>query len=233
MISERQFIRNFPEFWREAFPKLDDHVRDIFRLSSPTSRFITEWSTPILSSAEAQWNDLIAELAFTAFSRGITAPHGNDNQNGITEDDISVAIAKMGLIRGVELARQLLTDEILHDAEVLRVRLDKYFSQFHHVVVHPRLRGFSVLSALHPDVIVGQVIYEVKASKFNFKREDLKQLLVYYLLSQINDLSITHLCLTNPRRGVDYLIDVTELYVSLGAPSRSQLLSLFTATLRG
>ena len=193
---------------------------------------MTEWSLPITPSAETQWNDIIAELAFTAFSRGVNTSQQSEALSYITEDDINAAITKMGVIRGQALERHLITKEILHDAEVIRSRLISYFAQ-HDVTVHPKLRGFGALNALHPDMIVGQTIYEVKASKFNIKREDLKQLLVYYLLSQINDLKITRLCLTNPRRGVDYSIDVSDLQTSLGAPSRSQLLHLFKEELKG
>lgn len=232
MISERQCIRIFPQFWREAFPNLNDHINEVFHRSSTPSEFITEWSVPISPSSGPEWNDLIAELAFTAFSRGINVPNRGETQFDITEDDISAAIMKMGLIRGKELERRLLTTEILHDAEAIRAKIHAYFAQYH-VTVHPKLRGFGVLAALYPDVIVDQTIYEVKASKFNFKREDLKQLLVYYLLSQINSLNITRLCLTNPRRGLDYSIDVSELQTFLGAPSRSKLLHLFKETLKG
>ena len=232
MISERQCIRIFPQFWRQAFPNFNDHFNEVFHRRATPLRFVTEWSHPITPSAETKWNDMIAELAFTAFSRGVNISKQSESQQNITEDDINAAIIKMGMIRGQALDRRLVTKEILHDAEVIRARLITYFAPYH-VTVHPTLRGFGALNALHPDMIVGQTIYEVKASKFNFKREDLKQLLVYYLLSQVNDLKITRLCLTNPRRGVDYSIDASDLQTCLGAPSRSQLLQLFKEALRG
>jgi hypothetical protein len=235
MISERQFIRFFPEFWQRAFPYLEQHMSRLSREKIP-STLMSRFDEPLKTGCDPQWNDIIAEISFTCFSRIHQKEHSgwfNENQKDhlITEDDVQSAIVKMAHIRGSPLLRHEVSKEIIRDSATLALRLIKYFKEYSEIKVHPKLRGFAYLSTLHPDVMAPKIIFEVKSTIGVFKKEDLKQLITYYLLSQLNEHKVDTLALLNPRRGVCYSISVEMLLAVLGAPDQIELIEQFKRTL--
>lgn len=223
MISERQFLRGYSFFWHEYFPKLEPLTQSL-RAKGLKHPAMTRWAEPFIGSSSSQWNDIIAEIAFNAFARAV---HGDPVLTRITERDIESAIVKMGLIRGEALQRSQVTEAIVDDAYHIASRLASFFNPRRNVHVHPCLRGFGILSSLHPDVLADETVYEIKASRGALKNEDLKQILTYFLLGLLNNWSVGALCLVNPRRGTCFTLEVQQLSDWLGAPSQSILKSGF------
>jgi hypothetical protein len=223
MISERQFLRGYNSFWREYFPNLEPfthslHARDA---NHPA---ITRWVKPLSGSVSPQWNDIIAEIAFNTFARAI---HEGGVRTRVTEVDIESAIVKMGKIRGEPLQHSQITAAIVSDADCIASRLARFFDSECNAHIHPFLPGFGILNSLHPDVIAGETLFEIKSSRSALKHEDIKQVLTYFLLGLLNGWSINTLCLVNPRRGTCFTLETRKLSSWLGAPPQPILKSVF------
>ena len=227
MISERQFLRGYSHFWHQQFPGLDELYHSV-RMQGIDHPGMERWAELYAGNVPARWNDIIAEISFNVFANAIQSPGQTPT---VTEEEIKSAIVKMGLIRGVALQRSELGDPLLQDASEIARRLTTFFEEKSGLQVHHRLKGFGILNNLHPDVMAEKNIYEVKASRHPLKKEDLKQVLTYYLLALLNGLGIDKLCIVNPRRGTLYTMESDKLPALLGSAQLAILKQRFRDTL--
>jgi len=214
MISERQFLRGYSYFWHQQFPGLDELYRSV-RMQDVDHPGMERWAEFYVGNVPARWNDIIAEISFNVFANTIQSPRQTP---AVTEEEIKSAIVKMGLIRGAALQRSELGDPLLQDASEIARRMTTFFEGKSELQIHHLLKGFGVLNNLHPDVMAEKNIYEVKASRHPLKKEDLKQVLTYYLLALLNGLRIDKLCIVNPRRGTLFTMESDKLPALLDSP---------------
>ena len=70
------------------------------------------------------------------------------------------------------------------------------------VIFKPSLKGYGFIADLEADLAIDDILYEVKTVKRNFKTSDLKQLIIYLALQQMDDKnkSWEYAGLYNPRK---------------------------------
>jgi hypothetical protein len=61
-----------------------------------------------------------------------------------------------------------------------------------------------MLASCHPDIIQGRQLSEVKMSKYGFRTQDIRQLIVYAMLAWYQGIQVDTLALINPRLGVTW-----------------------------
>jgi hypothetical protein len=212
MISERQFIRSFPEMWKVWLPNLTPGLLHQISTFCELGMLVEHWSNPLTPQAPTAHNDLIAEIAFCSFSRVASMENFTNEDLAITNLDISKAIESMVLIRGGRFPMSSITKAHLEDSQRLMERLvKKLLTDSSSIVeIHPRLRGYGFLSSCHPDIIQGSNLIEIKMSKYGFRGSDIKQLLAYATLAHFNEREINEVSLLNPRLGILWKFTLKE-----------------------
>lgn len=203
MISERQFARGFVRFWARTLPGLTEQrfQHDLVHGEGPFK--VVQWSPRMRALAPARFNDLVSEMAFSAFERWGDSSSVFHEHGHITEADVERALDIMSIIRGERLDQSLVTDGMRTDAECLSHRLIQFIlSSPKPVRIHPRLRGVGKLASVHADVLAGSTLIEVKASNRVFRYADVKQVLIYAFLAIENDVEVSAVQLVNPRLGI-------------------------------
>jgi len=75
-------------------------------------------------------------------------------------------------------------------------------------------------------MIAADILIEVKAGDRNFRSPDIRQVLTYCVLNQIEKLhDIRRICFVNPRRALYALVDLDTLCLQLSSKSPPELLS--------
>jgi hypothetical protein len=202
MISEKQLIRGFKHMWNSWFPMLNYETINYIINNSHKTNILTHWANKIDTDVPALFNDLIAEIAFNSFASDLLNRENGYSSKDIKNSDIEQAFLKMSLIRGSKFDYNLITQEMLKDAHILKERLlTLYKGATDIITLNPKLHGYGILSSCYADLIIGTSIIEIKSSKDFFRVEDFKQIFLYAFLSHQNKIIINDLTLLNPRRG--------------------------------
>ena len=208
MLSERGLARGHTNLWLSCAPRLNEQL--INRLHQSPSELIgvKNWAMPYEGKSPSRHNDVIAEVAFGIFNHLV-----EENSSVITKISeektnliIQHAIKQLAIIRGgTGFPREWFSSEHLEDATLLASRLsDQLQNDREKILVHPRLEGLGMLASCHPDIIHGRQLSEVKMSKYGFRTQDIRQIIVYAMLAWYQGIQVDTLALINPRLGVTW-----------------------------
>lgn len=91
---------------------------------------------------------------------------------------------------------------------------------------YPQFSGCGTLDACCGDLIVDDILVEVKSGNRNFRSMDIRQVLIYCALNSVQrKYDIRSVSCVNPRRGVYFLVDLDTLCLQFASLSASEVLA--------
>lgn len=202
MINERNLAEKFHSIWKMNFPLLNSNYMRLFNEEQ-----VYDIEQPVIDTLDNVRYDLVSECAFNIVSNSYDK---TSIDNIINEDDELAKIVK-ATAKSIWLSGNFTENELkLSLLEVEQVRkISKNLEAFIRrdnpikVVFRPELRGYGFIPDLEADLSIDDTLYEIKTVKRNFKTSDLKQLIIYLALQQVNSESKSweYAGLYNPRKG--------------------------------
>nr|WP_315422704.1 hypothetical protein [uncultured Pedobacter sp.] len=213
MITERDIAEKFSAIWKQNFPLLTPNFMKVFN----ENQVISVNSFPVLIADNIRY-DIISELAFNLanilyVSRIDVHDYLSKDENlkslisSIDPTSWNNAADKIELNLGEILEIELICNNILEfigKAKVLNIEFK------------PEIKGYGLIGQVTADLAIGNTLYEIKTVNRNFKSSDLKQLLIYLSLKQVEGgEKWINAGLYNPRRGVYCKFNINELISKL------------------
>jgi hypothetical protein len=228
MISEATFARDFSSFWRLATPMMEGFIR---RLNRGTYQ---RDFPPMTSATTPDRRAFINELAFTCFC--IIVSKIQSDQQILSVDDLikqaaaTVHSAAMRGHWGGDYKIELLPEET-EDAkeQISRLQARLFCSNVGDIKCRPRFAGCGIIDHCEGDVIVGNILFEIKAGDRLFRSIDIRQILTYLALNHASRAQIIQTVgLINPRVGISVEIDADEFCFEVSGRDAGQLLEFMS-----
>jgi hypothetical protein len=225
MISEVEFATNYTSVWRLLTPNSESVIKRINQSVLTLSRRGTVWSRP-------ERRAFINEIAFHMFALSLSGVDGAATRySELMPLAIAEARRKQELYadsRSLDIAEPSLLE--MTEAYMLYRRLRSFRFRVYPpggpIHLAPEFKGCGILDKCEADLIVGDLLIEVKAGDRNFRSTDLRQLLTYCALNYVeNGYQIRRIALLNPRRAIYFTTELETLCLQLAAKSPSELLS--------
>jgi len=227
VISEVAFCHRYSSFWRVAAPTTDLLVRRI------NSGFYQRDFAPMESDTDPASRAILNEVAFTLFCRDILAKHRwlrRDLSSAEITEAITAVIVAGARAEGAGSGGQIdLTREEVADVREQHMRLVQTFVPYAargELLITPAFAGCGIVDSCKGDVLVADVLYEIKAGDRLFRSADVRQLLTYAALNHVRKLyEINSVALFNPRVGVRCEFELSELCFEASGKDAVALLS--------
>lgn len=212
MISAEDLAARHTSFWHATTPLLDGLVRT---LNAHPRRYGPRMQSDRWSHRRA----FIAEVAFAEFR----SERGDRSTRQATlyaeaRDRVAVLVGREPASLGA------LTHVERREARLLAERMESFFrrrARGQDVELDPNFRGCGVLSRAVGDVLLGDILYEVKAVGRTFRAIDIRQLLVYSALDYARSpRHVSRVGLYNPLQGMWEEWDLDDLCLAVaGLPA--------------
>lgn len=211
MISVSKFVQDYSSFWNSLFPMTEALVRTI---NLNYMRFAPEPKTGF--NSDPQRRGLLNEVGYE-LSRLIWT--GLSSYDDFTRST-AYLLAESTLSEIDPRARvEQLSETEWEEAVFLADRLVLFSNRWPRdsVIFAPPIRGCGFVDGKAADLMVGTTVMEVKAGDRNFLSTDLRQVIVYAaLLNLENPDRIAEVCVVNPRRGVFYAANCNDVCMAAG-----------------
>jgi hypothetical protein len=221
-------------FWKGIAPTTDMFVR---RLNlGHSEREFPEMTIP----TQPMRRGFINEVAFAVFCQGVRSKQSWPRSK-LTKAELDQAVAS---VRSSEFRKEVhgelkvednFAAEELLDIEEQRSRLMRFFlfNRAHDaLVLEPTFPGCGIIDASKGDLIVSNVLFEVKAGDRLFRSIDVRQLIMYSMLNHISKgRAIERLGLFNPRIGVSATISIDDLCFEISGKNSTELFSEIIAAI--
>ncbi|MBU6464921.1 MAG: hypothetical protein KGI99_17250 [Bradyrhizobium sp.] len=182
----------------------------------------------------------INEVAFAAFCQSASRNESWPLRK-LTKSELDEAVASVHSLSirrevgGERISSQNFTADELFDIEEQRSRLSRIFS-FNRpagsLIVEPIFPGCGIVDASKGDLIVSNVLFEVKAGDRLFRSIDIRQLIMYSAMNHISKrFRIEKLGLFNPRVGVSAIISIDDLCDEISGRQSVELFSEIVAAI--
>ncbi len=234
MISVSAFCKMHSSFWKGIAPTTDLFVRRLnlghYEREFPEMRIPTQ----------PMRRGFINEVAFAAFCQSVRGQQSWPRAK-LTKAELDQAVASVRsstvrkeLHGGPKLEDSFAAEELL-DIEEQRSRLMRFFL-FNRspdaLVVEPAFPGCGIIDACKGDLIVSNILFEVKAGDRLFRSIDVRQLIMYSMLNYVSKgRGIERLGLFNPRIGVSATISIDDLCLEISGKNSAELFSEITAAI--
>lgn len=229
MLSERVFARSFPLFWSSIAPRLDFDFLQV--MSEPTCPFRNRWDDTFQGSVPAKQNDLVAEMAFGFFCASLTL---DVSPEALPDRDVQAAFRqaarRIGILRRIPVERVLpWTSAHADDARAIGRRLRTHIhSPASAILIQPLLSGVGMLNSCYADLVDGDELIEVKMGASPFRLQDIRQLLIYCILSHASGVFPVRTCaLVNPRIGLTWRFALPQLIRQISDLSAADFIETF------
>lgn len=211
MISELIFSRGHHSFWHKSFPFISRVVR---KINLEKNHFESHFSSIIEPGRRALVNEIGFRL-FEYLKTNMILDIKDIQANEIEKIKARALHYISGLQKSVLFAE---TGEVRHEemeeASQICIRLSNFFlynEPQKKLFTSPYFKGCGILNSCHGDVFCGDTLYEVKAGDREFRGDDVKQLLIYCSLANLQKhFNIDKVGLINPRNGYYSIISVND-----------------------
>jgi hypothetical protein len=194
LISAEDFAGRHTSFWRATTPLLDGLIRT---LNSHPRRYAPRLQSDRWSHRRA----FIAEVAFADFRSGrVGEPKRSLGVERQARERVGALVGREPRSLGLLLPAER------QEAQQLTSRIAQFANRRARgqaVLVDPQFPGCGVLSPAEGDLLLGHILYEVKAVSRTFRAIDIRQLLVYAALDFARPIHrVARVGLVNPLQGV-------------------------------
>jgi hypothetical protein len=221
LINERKFASAFSGFWREALPFAEAFVRRA-NLASMRS------GPPVQPTCALNRRALVGELAFRSLCEQIASGTLRAKDRAPT----AALLADTALY--MHYFEEWPNDVTLPDAgEVAEAQviarslaaLCRSQGWTTGLLCRPPFPGCGIVQACEADIIVGELLLEVKVVDRGFRAVDFRQVLTYLALGHAAQrYGLRQIAIVNPRRGRWFRISVADLCLRLSGGSETDLL---------
>ena len=227
MIDAKRFATVYNAFWRDSTPTCDLFVRRI------NMDGYERWAAPLDLPRGRVREALAAESAFEEFAallQGKVEEGGERGEHGTAGRNAAWLRAAERLrpyqARGLDVDTPMSKLEEWYVGELAR-RLIEYFSFEQGVFeMRPKFPGCGFIDVSEGDVVVRDILYEVKAVDRMFRSVDIRQLLSYAALNfEANVYNLKSIGVVNPRRGIAMTVRLDDVCQSVSGRSVEELLS--------
>lgn len=217
MITPEQFAQT-SSLWVQVLPMMDS-------LSRAANSESARYCEPIRSRAAQDRNPLIAETAFiNARQRRV------GRKESISEGEARSFIRNL---KGGRAARRVLNYVEREEVEGLTRNILEGLNEFEEVSFGRRVAGCGPVSASFVDAIGDHSLIEVKSVQRMFLTRDIRQVLTYACLLRLDGVPISQAILLNPRRGIRYVVAISDLAARGSGVSASTLLDQIADLMMG
>ena len=221
LITEKRFASSYQSFWNGLIPMATRYVR---RRNLQLDRF----ETP-LESELAENRGVINELAYRLYSEGLAqGKRVRDLGQDVVERATVAALDFIQRFREYSRAPvEWPSASAIVEARSLAIRMELFVSAMtpRNIEVAPVFTGCGWLDECAGDLLLDDVLCELKAGGNRFRSRDLRQVLIYAALnSQSRQYSVRAVCLVNPRLGVFLQEELERLCYEVAGASASEVL---------
>jgi hypothetical protein len=227
VISVSQFCKMHSSFWKGLTPSTDIFVR---RLN--LGHYERDFPEMTISAAPMR-RGFINEIAFAVFCQDVRNNVGWPPPE-LARAEVEAAVAEVRSRPLRREGREMAPDAELSAGELLdigeqRSRLLRMFTFDRPggaLVTGPSFPGCGIIDACEGDLIVSNILYEVKAGDRFFRSIDIRQLIMYGTLNFISKrFTIERLGLFNPRVGVSATMPIDDLCFEISGKQSGELFS--------
>lgn len=239
MISEVALCHHHSSFWRTITPTMDVFVRRI------NTGFYDREFTPMTSATVPTRRGFINEIAFVTFCRAVRG--GIEIGSPVSRP---YSVSRPEVIESCNTVRKRVREAERHDdgvddptddefrdvsEQVRRLSLVFLNTPLDRILPEPSFPGCGVLDSCQGDILVGDVLYEIKAGDRSFRSIDFRQLMTYAALNHLaSKYVINGIGLFNPRVGIRAEMTLEELCEQVsGKDSASTLTEIAVALSSG
>lgn len=220
MISERRFCASYTSVWAEILPYSDRYIR---RLNLELDTF----SEPISPPRDASILGVVNESAFRIVELSVNEHLKLSKYSDEKLYQIIINVVKW--LHNGEVPASIISNKKLTISDVRN--LAKNLHQFLCVELsgsisfRPQFLGCGVIDESEGDVVVGDMLVEVKSGDRNFLSVDLRQIITYCALEKAATGKIyNQICLVNPRIGRYWVGSLSDVAEGCGSPNVLQML---------
>lgn len=235
MISASKFARSFTSFWHQClFP----NDRDFFQYASRVSQV---FCPAMKAKTERHHYGEVSEIALRLFAAASADANMLKSKRRITAKIREICglnlvdIGTFGVTGRAGLA--IVSKEVTADSLEIVERL-RLFSQRYHredpLIFFPRFPGCGFIDHAEGDLLIGDVLYDVKSSDETFRLNQFRQLIVYLALNSASRAYPIHrVGLVNPRRGDYFCLNVDTFTQEISGKHSHELFAEITAFVSG
>lgn len=227
MISEVTLAREFASFWRAATPNIDGLVRRINR-----GMYKRDFQ-PIHSVTEPSRRALINELSFEIVCEIVVDLSEHRKRKSYleyVERSLPKVRALAKVLRWEGDYESILLKEELEELRSQIIRLCRWMRDNRDrvlVIMRPNFFGCGIVDRCEGDMMIGNMLVEIKAGERAFRAIDLRQIIVYLTLNQQKpNWVIEDICIFNPRMGVSVTMSCDDLCFEVSGRHNADLLNL-------
>jgi len=222
MISELKFVTRYSSYWRVITGNLENVVR---RMNLTLERF----DVPIAGRSAPERRAFLNELSFRTFAQ--TYFSSSFELEAAIRDAMPETRRRMQSFEGV--TPDLLdppTKSELREVEALQTALHRFVrtvkSPSDKVIFSPALRGCGIIETCEADLLIGDMLIEVKSGDRALRSVDLRQLITYCALNFAEKKYVVRrVGCVNPRRGTYFLSELNSLSLQISGRPAAELFS--------
>lgn len=221
MISETKFAGAYSSFWKSIAGNSENVIRQ-FNLTKEA------YSDEIESKSAPERHALINEMGFNMFT-----DYCNTGIVNIvaTSEHFTKAKLRVSALEGAKV--QSMADpsiEEMKEATDIANALQRFLHRLNvakaDYKISPNFCGCGIINSCQADLIVGNILVEVKSGNRAFRSVDIRQLLTYCALNFMKkDYIISNICCVNPRRGTYVSACLESISLQISGKTSFELLS--------
>ena len=229
MISETYFASKYTSFWNDLLPGKNRYMRYIVNndveilepplesIDKPSTRGLINCIAFKLSikslTKEIDYGTLGAVEQDSQLFKSVFQESKNFIQHFEETQDITYDVTSEELFLIKEIAKRI------YRRYIVKIEKGERFSP------EPFFQGCGIIDSANGDLIVDDLLIEIKAGKRNFSINDIKQILVYAALHSLDNTyaALTHFELYNPREGLTFSDSFMNLCNELACASPDEI----------
>jgi hypothetical protein len=223
VISETRFCSSYSSFWRVTTPNSESVIK---RLNLAVQRH----TLPVKSTSVRERHAFLNEIAFHIFA-AVGDGHGLTDEQRIRHRQSAIEEARRRISSFERSSDDQLrdpSDDELREVAQIRRSLVEFVSLVNGnqdpIIVAPSFRGCGIVDSCEGDLLLGNLLVEVKSGDRLFRSVDVRQLLTYCALNTLGKkFDIARVGCVNPRRGIFFIADNDTLSLQLASKSSTDL----------
>lgn len=226
MISEKFFIKNYVSFWKSIFPLSNVFIKSVL-LECPNK------GNELAITTTGRRLSIISQIGFVIFSHVALNNIKREEIDSLTISNSWYQSVETVIIKqfeqfsdGKQGINERLNNHELADAKKIFERLYNKFCNkpLQDIIMSPIFNGCGFIDDCYGDLILGDILYEVKTVNRNFNIQDFRQIITYCVLNHVSkQYCIKKIGLYNPRYDTHYVIDLDAFATAISGNNFSNI----------
>ncbi|MDQ7096849.1 hypothetical protein REC12_24965 [Desulfosporosinus sp. PR] len=226
MISEKFFIKNYGSFWKSIFPLANIFIKSVL-LECPNK------GNELSLTTIGRRLSFVSHIGYLLFSQVALKNITRTKIDSLTiVNSWYQSLEKIGQNQFEKYAddEQDINDRLntkeLDDAKEIFERLYNQFCNNMQQEIHisPKFNGCGIIDDCYGDLLIGDILYEIKTVNRNFNIQDFRQLITYSSLNYASkQYSIKKIGLYNPRYDTHYMIELETFAATISGNNFSNI----------